>query len=95
MIEIPIIFTEEEAIKELENGYNMKVKKRKYTKSEHIHGSTYHDIECEAWFAQDPVTGIFHPLDVAFRIAMRIQMKVLFQENRNKAAFYSELKKIQ
>lgn len=95
MIEIPIVYTEKEAIKELENGYNMKVEKRKYTKTEHIHGSTYHDIECEGWFAQDPITGVFHPLEVAFSIALRLQLKMLLSENRNKAAFYSELKKIQ
>ena len=95
MIEIPFVFTEEEAIRELENGYKMKVEKRKYNKTEHIHGSTDHEIECEGWFAQDPTSGVFHPLKVVFAIAMRLQFKMLLAENRNKAAFYSELKKIQ
>ena len=95
MIEIPFVFTEEEAIKELERGYNMKVEKRKYTRTEHVHGSNEYEVECEGWFAKDPTTGVFHPLKVVFAIAMRLQLKTLMAESRNRAAFYCELKKIQ
>jgi hypothetical protein len=93
-INVPDVYTEEEAIRELEQGYNLKVVKRKYKYGQPVHGSREQIFEGEGWFVVDPDTGALHPLEVVFKMAIHQQRQMLMAEKRNRVALYAELKTI-